>query len=80
MKTPRMAKSFMMEDQHIPIIHFDRTIPRGDDYHSVVARDALIAWEVIKRGVEPSRGKDAIDRLVQVSCIDAIEREGGDNA
>lgn len=76
MKKPRIAKSFLMEDQCLPILHYDPTIPRGDDYYSILARDALIAWQALKRGLQQGRGTDAIDRLVNQACEDAIEREG----
>ena len=57
------------------IIRPNPTIPHGNGYRSSVARNAALAWNVIRRSVEPGRAVSAIDRLVLDACLDAVKQE-----
>ena len=73
-----IVETILSDTGDMNILQPNPTLPRGNSYKSNVARDAAIAWNFLKRSIEPSRGRSAIDRLVMDACLDAVKLERGE--
>jgi len=70
-----IVETILTDTGDMNIIRPNPTLPRGNGYKSKVARDAALAWNVIRRSVEPGRAVSAIDRLIIDACLDAVKQE-----
>ena len=70
-----IVETILSDTGDMNILRPNPTLPRGNGYKSKVARDAAIAWNLLKESFPPSRGRSAIDRLVIDACLDAIKQE-----